>query len=95
MMMNEARLDQEKWGQEFAEEAGKNRADLSREIAQEEAMAGLQRWLMGEEVDGESAGQFNPYTQLVFQALGLAPVGYGQESKSSGGNASFSFLSGG
>ena len=81
-------LGQERWGKEFAEEAGKNRAALSREIEQEKVMAGMQRWLMGEEVDGESAGQFNPYTQLVFQALGLAEFGYGQETtaKSSGWN---------
>lgn len=89
----QAQLDQEKWGKEFAEEAGRSRAELSREIAQEEAMAGLQRWLMGEEVDGEFAGQYNPYTQMIFQALGLSPFGYGQESKGSSTDVSFGFMS--
>jgi len=58
-------------------------AQYSRMIDQEKVMADLQRWLMGEEVDGAYAPQYNPFIQLVFQLLGLDPYALGQREKAS------------
>jgi len=48
--------------------------EYSRMIQQEEITADLQRWLMGEEVDGQQAEQYSPWLQLAFSALGLQGV---------------------
>jgi len=63
----------------------------ARMIDQEQALAGLQRWLMGETVEGVAPTQYNPFMQLAFQLLGLSPYEYGQktESKSFGGSVGF------
>lgn len=60
----------------------------ARGIENERIMADLQRWLGGETVNGESAQQYNPYMQLVFQALGLTPNALGQSSLAYGANMS-------
>lgn len=54
----------------------------SRMIEQEKTLADLQRWFMGEEVDGQYAPQFNPFLQYAFAALGLNPISYGTQSSS-------------
>jgi hypothetical protein len=65
-----------------------NTAEYSRQIEQEKVMADLQRWLMGESVNGVSASQYNPFMQLVFQTLGLQPNVVATSTKSS--NLSYS-----
>ena len=57
-----------------------------RGIAQEKVLADLQRWLSGETVDGVKPAQYNPFMQLVFQALGLTPFSVGQSQQSTGVN---------
>jgi len=52
----------------------------AREIEQERILADLQRWFMGETVDGVTPGQYDPFTQQLFQALGLTPYAVGQSS---------------
>lgn len=56
----------------------------SRQIQQEQVMADFQRWLSGETVGGVSPQQYNPFMQLIFQALGLNQYVVGQQSSSSG-----------
>lgn len=58
--------------------------EYARMIEQEAALAGLQRWLMGEQVAGVTPTQYNPFLQLGFQLLGLSPYVYGQTSRSYG-----------
>jgi len=58
----------------------------SRMIDQEKVTADLQRWLMGETVEGVTPTQFNPFLTLAFSFLGLDPYQLGTESKSSGWN---------
>ena len=58
----------------------------SRMIDQEEVQADMQRWLMGEEVEGVTPTQYNPFLQLAFQILGLDPYALGTKSSSSGWN---------
>jgi hypothetical protein len=59
----------------------------ARMIEEQKALADLQRWLMGETVEGVTPYQYSPFLQLAFQYLGLSPYAYGQktESKSFGG----------
>ena len=61
--------------------------EYSRMIDQEQVQADLQRWLMGEEVEGVTPSQYNPFIQLAFQILGLDPYALGTRatSKSFGG----------
>lgn len=65
-------------------------AQYARAIAQEEVMADMQRWLMGGEVDGETAAEYNPFISLALSALGLSPfsVATATEGTSSYGVAS-------
>lgn len=60
----------------------------ARTIAQEKVTADLQRWLMGESVDGAFAQQYNPYIQLALAMMGLTPFAIANqtESESSGFN---------
>lgn len=75
--------------EEAAELTGKSRAELSRQIEQERVAGELQRWLMGETVDGVTPSQYNPYIQLVFQALGLSPYVVAANTVSSGSQFGF------
>jgi len=84
----QAAIEEEK----MANMTAKEKAEYSRQIEQEKVAADFQRWLMGEEVDGESAGYNNPYYQLLFQALGLTPFSYGQETESAEAQASMGIL---
>ena len=61
--------------------------EYSRMIDQEKVTADLQRWLMGEEVEGVTPTMYNPFLQLAYQLLGLEPYALGTKavSKSFGG----------
>lgn len=64
----------------------------ARQIEQEKMLGQMQRWLSGETVDGVSNSAYNPYLQLMFQALGLQSSAIGQSSSgygfsAQGGNA--------
>lgn len=65
----------------------------ARMIEQEKKQADLQRWLMGETVDGVSPTQYNPFLTLAFNYLGLQPYGYGNMSsgKSTGSSSGWNF----
>jgi hypothetical protein len=54
----------------------------ARGILQEKVQADLQRWLMGESVDGSFAQQYNPYVQLALAMMGLTPYAIGQQTSS-------------
>jgi len=58
----------------------------ARGVEQERSLADLNRWLMGETVEGVSPTQYNPFVQLAFQLLGLSPYEYGQRTTQSGWN---------
>lgn len=58
--------------------------EYSRLVAERQTMADLQRWLMGEQVDGVSANWANPFMALAFSYLGLQPYQVGTQSSSSG-----------
>jgi len=60
----------------------------ARMISQEQVLADLNRWLMGETVEGVTPEQYNPWYQLIMQALGLKTKAIGSESEST----SFSLL---
>jgi len=66
-------------------------AQYSRMIDQEKVLADLQRWLMGETVDGVTPTQYNPFTQAMLQFLNIKPYEYGQESESSSWNFGVSY----
>lgn len=63
----------------------------SRQIEQEKVLADLQRWLMGETVEGVTPTQTNPFLQLAFQFLSIDPYSVGQKSSSTGWNASVTY----
>jgi hypothetical protein len=63
----------------------------ARMIKEQEVLSQYQRWLSGEEVDGVSPLQYNPFIQLAFQYLGLQPFGYGQQSSGSSRSQGFNF----
>lgn len=69
---------------------------LSRQIEQEKVMEDLQKFLMGEEVDGKYNPAYNPSIQLAMQLLGFSPWVYGQESEgeSTGAGLGYSFMGG-
>ena len=54
----------------------------SRQIAQEKVTADLQRWLMGETVDGIAPEQFNPFLQYALALMGLNQYAVGTTSQS-------------
>lgn len=83
-------------GQQLSGEAAK----YSREIGQEQLMDQLQRYLMGEEVDGQSNMAYNPMVTMAFNLLGLQPWGYSGVNRSEGqgpglGYGLFSGMAGG
>lgn len=58
--------------------------EYARSIAQQKVLADLQRWLMGEEVGGVYAPQYNPFIQLAFELLGLSPYAIGEKTTGRG-----------
>lgn len=58
-------------------------AQYARAIAQEEVMADMQRWLMGGEVDGQKADEYNPFMALALSALGLSPFSVASSTEGS------------
>ena len=60
----------------------------SRMIDQEKVTADLQRWLMGEEVEGVAPTMYNPFLQLAYQLLGLEPYALGTKASSNAWNVS-------
>jgi hypothetical protein len=82
------------YGSAYAEsEAGVlgTAGQYSRMIDQERVAADMQRWLMGEEVDGVKPTQYNPFLQLIFQALGLQQYALGSKSSSTSGSFGLKF----
>ena len=65
-------------------------AERSRAIEQEKVLSDLQRWLMGETVEGTVPTQYNPYLQLAMQLLGFNPLAVGTQSSSNAFNANVS-----
>jgi hypothetical protein len=61
----------------------------ARMIEEQKALSDLQRWLMGETVEGVTPYQYSPFLQLAFQYLGLSPYVYGQEATSKSFGAQF------
>jgi hypothetical protein len=59
-------------------------SDKSRAIEQEKMLSEYQRWLSGETVNGVSNEAYNPYLQLIFQALGLSANTIATEGSSFG-----------
>jgi hypothetical protein len=57
----------------------------ARNIAQEKVTADLQRWLMGETVDGKRSDAYNPYIQLALSLMGLSPYAIANQSESESG----------
>lgn len=74
---------------ELSEAAGLRRAEYSRQIEQERVLGELQRWLGGEAVNGITPTQYNPYSQLVMQALGISPYVVAANTVSSGSQFGF------
>jgi len=64
----------------------------ARQIEQEKMLSDVQRWLMGETVNGVTPTQYNPYLQLIFQALGLTPNAVGQNTTGHSMGWNFSIL---
>lgn len=62
----------------------------ARTIAQEKVTADLQRWLMGEQVGGVSATQYNPFVQLALALMGLQEYVVASESESNADSFGFS-----
>jgi hypothetical protein len=79
----------------FGMGATANAGEYARMIQQQQVMANYQRWLAGETVNGVTPTQYNPFLQLAFQYLGLAPFTYGQKSNQSSGGWNFGLLSSG
>lgn len=79
-------------GQQLSEGAAK----YSREIESERLMDQLQRYLMGENVDGSYNPAYNPMVTMAFNLLGLQPYAYSgiQNSQQSGPGLFTGFLGG-
>jgi len=58
----------------------------ARMIEQEKVTSDFQRWLMGEQVEGEDVGAYNPYIQVALNLLGIEAFDVGQRTQSSGWN---------
>lgn len=67
--------------EEATGEATGRAGELSRTIAQERVMEQLNRFLMGEEVEGEYQPAYNPNVNLVLSLLGISPYTFGTETK--------------
>jgi len=74
-------------GAQFAEQMAADRAGYSRTIENEKMLGELQQWMMEQDSN-------NPYTQMMFQILGLQPNVVGTEGESEGSNVSMGILSG-
>jgi hypothetical protein len=68
--------------------------ELERGISQEKMMSNLQRFLMGEEVEGAYNPAYNPNVALAMQLLGISPYEIGTETESTGPGAGAGLLSG-
>ena len=66
---------------------GQGAGELTRSIEQEAVLENLQRYLMGETVNGQSNIAYNPATTLALNLLGIQPYGYATTSSSSGTSA--------
>lgn len=69
-------------------------AQYSRAIETEKIMDALQRYLMGESVEGQYNPAYNPMLQVAFALLGLQPYTYGVTTQQSGGGLGYGLLSG-
>lgn len=77
-------------GQEIASGAGR----YSRDIETEKVMNDVQKYLMGEEVNGQYNPAYNPMISLAFNLLGLRPFTIGTKTKSEGGGLGYGMLTG-
>lgn len=59
-------------------------AEYSRAIETERIMDQVQRFLMGEEVNGQYNAAYNPMVAMAFNLLGLQPYSYGTTSQTEG-----------
>jgi hypothetical protein len=67
---------------------------LARSIEQERVASDLQKFLMGEEVNGKRSPYYHPAVNLALSLLGFSPYVYMQKSKSSGSGLGYSMLTG-
>lgn len=74
----------------------KEAAAYSRQIESEKVMNDIQKFLMGEEVNGEYNPAFNPMVALAFNLLGLQEYGYTgvTKSESTGGGLGYGATTG-
>lgn len=66
----------------------------SRAIGQEEIMADLSRWLMGEEVEGAYNPFYSPAMTYAYNLLGIQPYAYGTETTAQGPGLGYGILTG-
>ena len=67
---------------------------LSRMIEQEEVAGNLQKYLMGEEVNGQSSPFYNPSVNLALSLLGFQPYTYGSQTTQQAPGLLYSMLTG-
>jgi hypothetical protein len=67
---------------------------LARTVEQEKVAGELQRWLIGEEVGGQSNQAYNPYVNIALSLLGYSPYTYGENTQTSGGGILSNFIGG-
>jgi hypothetical protein len=67
---------------------------LARSIEQEKVASDLQKFLMGEEVNGKRSPYYHPAINLALSLLGFSPYVYGQKTSGSGPSLGYSLLSG-
>lgn len=67
---------------------------LARMIEQEEVAGDLQKFLMGEEVDGKSSQFYNPGVNLALSLLGFQPFTYGTKTTQTSGDLLYNMLVG-
>ena len=67
---------------------------LARAIEQEKVASDLQKFLMGEEVNGKRSPYYHPSINLALSLLGFSPYVYMQKSKSTGSGLGYSMLTG-
>ena len=69
-------------------------ATYSRAIETEKVMDSVQRYLMGEEVDGEYNPAYNPMVTLAFNLLGLQPFSTNVQTKTTGEGLGYGMVKG-
>jgi hypothetical protein len=69
--------------------------EAQRKIEEEAMFENVQRYLMGEEIDGKYNPVYNPQVQLMLSLLGLDPFVFAQESESTSNQKESSKSSGG